>query len=189
MSQQTPSEKKGQPDWIPALDNLYVVKLKEKFKERIIDAKKYGEELTIWISKDVLINLCKDLWEEGFIYLVDIMGIHQPKEKKPFALSYILHNMKTQERIRLKLEIEEGELVPSLTGIWKGANWLEREIFDMFGIIFSNHPNLERILMWEGFEGYPLRKDFPKEGISTGASIYPDEYPEGGGPEEEGKNA
>jgi NADH-quinone oxidoreductase subunit C len=188
MSQQ--SEKKGQPEYLDGMNNPFVQKLKEKFKENIINAKTYGNELTIWISKDILIPLCKDLWEEGFIYLVDIMGIHQPKEEKNFALSYILHNFKNNERVRLKVEIKEGELVPSLTEIWKGANWLEREAFDMFGILFSNHPNLERILMWEGFEGHPLRKDFPLKGINTGASIYPDVYPEGGGPpKKEDKNA
>ncbi len=184
MSQQPPSEKKGQPEWQSAFENKFIIKLKEKFKENILDAKIYGNDLTIWISKEILIPLCKELWEEGFIYLVDIMAIHQPEKAKKFALSYILHNMKNQERIRLKLEINDEEMVPSLVEIWKGANWLEREAYDMFGIIFSNHPNLERILMWEGFEGHPLRKDFPLRGISTGASQYPDIYQEGGGPEE-----
>lgn len=188
MNQQ--SEKKGQLEYLDASNNPLVIKLKEKFKENILDAKTYGNELTIWISKDILIPLCKNLWENNFIYLVDIMGIHQPNKEKNFALSYILHNFKNNERVRLKVEIKEGELVPSLTEIWKGANWLEREAYDMFGILFSNHPNLERILMWEGFEGHPLRKDFPLKGINTGAAIYPDVYPEGGGPpKKEDKNA
>ena len=72
--------------------------------------------------------------------------------------------------------------VPSVTAVWKTANWHERETFDMLGIVFEGHPNLERILMWEGFNGYPLRKDFPIRGIDTGARIYPEVFPAGGGP-------
>lgn len=183
------SEKKGQPEYQNALENPFVLKLKEKFKEGILDAKTYSSELTIWISKDILIPVCKELWEEGFTYLVDIMGIHYPQKEKQFCLSYILHNFKNNERLRLKVEVKEGEPVPTLTEIWKGANWLEREIFDMFGVQFSNHPNLERILMWEGFQGHPLRKDFPLKGIDTGAAIYPDVYPEGVKPPKGGENA
>ena len=80
------------------------------------------------------------------------------------------------------MNVAEGVEVPSVTGVWKVANWMEREVFDMFGVYFSGHPNLERILTWEGFNGHPLRKDFPIEGIDTGAAIYPDVYPPGGGP-------
>ena len=76
-----------------------------------------------------------------------------------------------------------------MTGVWKIANWMEREVFDMFGIYFDGHPNLERILTWEGFNGHPLRKDFPVEGIDTGAAIYPDVYPPGGGPVRAGGEA
>ena len=65
----------------------------------------------------------------------------------------------------------------SVTEVWKTANWMEREVYDLFGIVFENHPSLERILTWEGFNGHPLRKDFPVEGIDTGAAIYPDVYP------------
>jgi hypothetical protein len=72
--------------------------------------------------------------------------------------------------------------VPSVTSVWRTANWHERETFDMMGIQFSGHPNLERILMWDGFNGHPLRKDFPIRGIDTGARIYPEVFPEGGGP-------
>ena len=82
----------------------------------------------------------------------------------------------------MKVRIADGVEVPSVTGVWKVANWMEREVFDMFGIYFGGHPNLERILTWEGFNGHPLRKDFPIEGIDTGAAIYPDVFPPGGGP-------
>ena len=86
------------------------------------------------------------------------------------------------KRLRLKVRVADGDEVPSVTGVWLVANWMEREAFDMFGICFAGHPNLRRILTWEGFNGHPLRKDFPIEGIDTGAAIYPDVYPPGGGP-------
>ena len=76
----------------------------------------------------------------------------------------------------------EGEACLSVTGVWETANWMEREAFDMYGVRFDGHPDLRRILTWDGFQGHPLRKDFPVEGIDTGAAIYPDRYPEGGGP-------
>ena len=81
-----------------------------------------------------------------------------------------------------KSRTDENTPIPSVTSVWKTANWHERETFDMFGIVFDGHPNLERILMWEGFNGHPLRKDFPIRGIDTGARIYPEVFPEGGGP-------
>jgi NADH:ubiquinone oxidoreductase subunit C len=67
--------------------------------------------------------------------------------------------------------------------VWEGANWTEREIYDMFGVRFTDHPDMTRILLWEGFNGHPLRKEFPVEGIDTGAAIYPEYYDEQAGPE------
>jgi NADH-quinone oxidoreductase subunit C len=93
-----------------------------------------------------------------------------------------MHRFSDSRRLRFKLRVADGVEVPTVTGVWKVANWMEREAFDMFGIYFADHPNLERILTWEGFNGHPLRKDFPVEGIDTGAAIYPDVYPPGGGP-------
>ena len=78
--------------------------------------------------------------------------------------------------------MEDGEEVPTVTGVWRGANWCEREAYDMYGIRFTGHPDMTRILLWEGFNGYPLRKDFPIEGIDTGAAIYPEYYQEEAGP-------
>jgi NADH-quinone oxidoreductase subunit C len=72
--------------------------------------------------------------------------------------------------------------VPSVVPIWRGANWPEREVFDMYGLRFADHSDMTRILMWEGFNGHPLRKDFPIEGIDTGAAIYPEYYEESAGP-------
>lgn len=129
---------------------------------------------------DVL-RACKDLL--GYDFLVDLTAVDwQGRAEGRFDVVYWLHRHRDQQRLRLKVAVAEGVEVPSATGVWKTANWMEREVYDLFGLHFAGHPNLERILTWEGFNGHPLRKDFPIEGIDTGAAIYPDVFPPGGGP-------
>lgn len=129
---------------------------------------------------DVL-RACKDLL--GYDFLVDLTAVDwQDRVAGRFDVVYWLHRHRDQRRLRLKVAVADGVEVPSATGVWKTANWMEREVYDLFGLHFSGHPNLERILTWEGFNGHPLRKDFPIEGIDTGAAIYPDVFPPGGGP-------
>jgi NADH-quinone oxidoreductase subunit C len=101
------------------------------------------------------------LHDEGFDYCVDLTAVHYPKNEKPFEIIYILYSFPKNERIRVKITIADGEEVPTATDLWPTADWLEREVFDMFGIVFSGHPNLKRILLPDGWKGYPLRKDYP----------------------------
>jgi NADH-quinone oxidoreductase subunit C len=77
---------------------------------------------------------------------------------------------------------DEATPVPTVSHVWRAANWPEREVYDMYGVRFAGHPDMTRILLWEGFNGYPLRKDFPVEGIDTGSAIYPEYYEETAGP-------
>ncbi|HUU00454.1 MAG TPA: NADH-quinone oxidoreductase subunit C [Myxococcota bacterium] len=91
-------------------------------------------------------------------------GSQRPAER--FSLIYNLYSVSTRTRIFLEIALAEGQAAPSATGHYASANWAEREIYDMFGIKFTRHPDLRRILMWEGFEGHPLRKDFPRHGIN-----------------------
>jgi NADH-quinone oxidoreductase subunit C len=97
----------------------------------------------------------------AFDLLTDIVSIDRLPRTPRFDLLYILLSSKDFTRLIVRLEVDDGQDVPSVTSIWHSANWGEREVFDLMGIKFSNHPDLRRILTWENFEGHPLRKDFP----------------------------
>ena len=152
--------------------------------DAITDAKEFVGEITLSVAKDRIQEVATAFKEDGFNYLVDLTGVDYSKYPgwtgARFAVAYMLYSFAKNARIRLKVFTDE--VVPTVTSVWKTANWHERETFDMMGIRFDGHPNLERILMWEGFNGHPLRKDFPVRGIDTGAAIYPEVFPEGGGP-------
>jgi len=152
--------------------------------DAIVDAKEFAGEITLTVAKDRIRDVAQSFKDDGFTYLVDLAGLDYSKypnwKGERFAVAYMLYSFKKNARIRLKTFTSDA--IPTVTTVWKTANWHERETFDMLGIKFDGHPNLERILMWEGFNGHPLRKDFPVRGIDTGARIYPEVFPEGGGP-------
>jgi len=99
-----------------------------------------------------------------FIVLIDLCGVDYPERSKRFDVVYHLLSMHNNTRIRVKARIGEDQTIPTVTGVYPCADWFEREAFDMYGIVFSGHPDLRRILTDYGFEGYPLRKDFPLTG-------------------------
>ena len=104
---------------------------------------------------------------QRYDYLVDVTAVEYRDRERPLEVVYLLRSLGRKANIRIKVELDpQGELaVDSITPLWTGANWLEREVFDMFGVVFAGHPDLRRILMWETYaEGYPLRKDFPLRG-------------------------
>jgi NADH-quinone oxidoreductase subunit C len=152
--------------------------------DAITAAKEFAGEITLTVDRNRIVAVCRAFKEDGFNYLVDLAGADYskyPSHTGPrFAVSYTLYSFQKNNRVRLKVWTDD--VVPSVSGVWKTANWHERETWDMLGIKFDGHPNLERILMWEGFNGHPLRKDFPIRGVDTGARIYPEVFPEGGGP-------
>jgi NADH-quinone oxidoreductase subunit C len=154
--------------------------------EAVVGAREQVGEITLFVDRDQIVEVCRSFKSDGFVYLVDLAGVDYSKFPNHtglrFGVSYMLYSFQKNARVRLRVWTDESTPVPSVTSVWKTANWHERETFDMFGITFSGHPNLERILMWEGFNGHPLRKDFPIRGIDTGARIYPEVFPEGGGP-------
>ena len=98
--------------------------------------------------------------EDQFDYCVDVTAVHYPKREKQFDVLWILYSFAKNERVRIKTQIGDGEHIPSVAFLWATANWLEREAFDMFGIQFDGHPDLKRILLPDGWKGYPLRKDY-----------------------------
>ncbi|HVT46006.1 MAG TPA: NADH-quinone oxidoreductase subunit C [Thermoanaerobaculia bacterium] len=157
-----------------------------KAGDAIVDAREFAGEITVTIAREKIRETAQLFKDAGFKYLVDLAGVdystYPGHTGERFAVSYHIYSHEKNDRIRLKTWCDDGATVPSVTSVWKTANWHERETFDMFGIVFEGHPNLERILMWEGFNGHPLRKDFPLRGIDTGARIYPEVFPEGGGP-------
>jgi NADH-quinone oxidoreductase subunit C len=154
--------------------------------DAVTGAKEFAGEITLFFDRDRIVEVARAFKDAGFVYLVDLAGVDYskyPAHTGPrFSVSYTLYSFQRNARVRLRVWADDKEPVPSVTSVWRTANWHERETFDMLGIEFSGHPNLERILMWEGFNGFPLRKDFPIRGIDTGARIYPEVFPAGGGP-------
>lgn len=104
----------------------------------------------------------------GFNFLVDLSSVDHYGDDPRFSLVYELFGIESGARVRLRAFVsEESPILPTVSSVWRTADWHEREVYDMMGIEFSGHPNLKRILMWEGFPHYPLRKDFPLEGKET----------------------
>jgi NADH-quinone oxidoreductase subunit C len=127
---------------------------------------KHGE-LTLRTSRDSIVKLLTFLRDDSqcrFETLVDLCACDYPDEKERFEVVYHLLSMRLNQRIRVKLRTDEATAVPSVSDIFPVANWYEREAFDMYGVLFTGHPDLRRILTDYGFEGYPLRKDFPLTG-------------------------
>jgi len=157
----------------------------------VVEAVELAGQVTVVVPLERLIETCRACKDQlHFAFLVDLTAVDwKERPEGRFDVVYWLHRFGDSCRLRLKVRVADGSEVPSVTQVWKVANWMEREAFDMFGIYFGGHPHLERILTWEGFNGHPLRKDFPVQGIDTGAAIYPDVYPPGGGPVKGGEGA
>jgi len=126
-------------------------------------------ELTLDVVASHIADVADFLRADGacrFSTLVDITAVDHPTRERRFEVVYHLLSMYQNHRIRLKIAVGEEDMVPSLVDVYPAANWFEREVFDMFGILFSGHPDLRRILTDYGFRGHPLRKDFPTTGYT-----------------------
>lgn len=129
----------------------------------------YVGELTMLATANGLLDLVKYLRDSPscqFTTLIDITGVDFPEREKRFEVVYHFLSMPQNQRIRVKVQLREDEMIPSLIDLYPTANWFERETFDMYGIVFTGHPDLRRILTDYGFRGYPLRKDFPTTGYT-----------------------
>ncbi len=155
--------------------------IKTQFPEAIPEVHVYAGEHTAFIGREFLLEVCRYLKESlGFSYLVDLAGIDQFQEDAPrYEVYYCFVNIETNRRLRLKVRLEEDDaVIPSLTGLFKAADWNERECYDMLGIRFDGHPDLRRMYMPEDFEYHPQRKEFPLLGI-PGSLPLPPRTPEG----------
>ena len=135
--------------------------VKEQFADRVTEASTYLGQNFFVVKPDSAIPLIEFLkLEADFDYLVDITAVDWPKRAERFDLVYILYSFSRNERVRIKTAIAETYQPHTTVGVHLTANWLEREVFDMYGIQFAGHPDLRRILMPEDWQGYPLRKDY-----------------------------
>jgi len=143
-------------------DNL-LQRLKEKFSEGIVSGQSFLNQPTYTVSVDCLYDVMvelKDSDDLDFDYLIDLTALDYLGDEQRFCMVYHLYSYKHDRLIRIKARISEEEVVPSVTSVWKTADWMEREVYDMFGIGFSGHENLKRILLPDDWHGHPLRKDY-----------------------------
>jgi NADH-quinone oxidoreductase subunit C len=135
-------------------------------KFKVLKKTEFRGETTLHVERTAIRELaafCKD--ELGFTYLVDVSGVDHFGEEPRFEVVYELYQFEAGQHLRLKISVSEDELeVPTVSDVWATADWHEREAYDMYGIKFTGHPEMTRILMWEGYPFYPLRKDFPLAG-------------------------
>ena len=147
------------------LEKLVNSELASKIQKSIIE----HEELFFEINQNDLVEVIQFLKSNDkckFRQLIDIAGVDYPEDEKRFQLIYLLLSHEYNSRIKVKIQFDINQIIESITKIFPSANWMEREVFDMYGISFKDHPDLRRILTDYGFEGHPLRKDFPLTGHS-----------------------
>ena len=139
--------------------------LREELGDAIESARTVQGELTLQVRREEIARVCAALRERhGFTRLVDLCGVDHPGRTPRFEVVYHVCDPAAGRRMRLKITAGEDTPIPSVTGVWRAADWPEREVWDLFGVRFEGHPGLSRLLLWEGFDGHPLRKDFPVEG-------------------------
>ena len=167
-----PVKKKEEgPKPVDASNHPTVKKLKSRFDSAVIEAVEFLGQLSIRIEPPRIVEVCDFLKrdvETPFNYLSDLTCVHFPlRTETPLEVVYNLYSIPANERVRLKVSITEQTGVESVTSVWPAANWMEREVYDLFGVTFRNHPDLRRLLLPPDWEGYPLRKDYPLEFIEN----------------------
>jgi NADH-quinone oxidoreductase subunit C len=143
-----------------------VDKLKAKFGETVLAVSEFRGETTVVVKKEEIVAVCTFLKGElGFNFLTDLCSIDYLGQAPRFMMVYQLYNIGTHKRLRIKAAVEESDArIDTVSGVWATANWLERECYDLMGIVFNNHPDPRRILMPDDWVGHPLRKDYPVQG-------------------------
>jgi NADH-quinone oxidoreductase subunit C len=151
------------------MKDLMVRKLQEHFPDSIEATNDFRGDLTVQVKKNDIVKVAefiKNDPELSFDLIIDLLGVDMYRPDGRFEVVYIIYSIKNKTYLRLKVLVDESDcVVPTVTGVWAGANWHERETYDMFGVKFSGHPDLRRMYMPEEYEYHPLRKDFPLMGI------------------------
>ena len=140
--------------------------IKENFASDILEVHSFRDDQTITVKRERMLDIFKFIRDDSRLlmnFLMDVTAVDYMKKKPTrFEMVYHLYSLKHNHRVRIKIPVDESDcVVDSLVPLWMGANWFEREVWDLYGIKFRNHPNLRRILLYEGFKGHPLRKDYP----------------------------
>ena len=151
--------------------NPYAIELREQFGDYILEATEFISQLSVRVDKSSIVDVCRflrDLKASPFNYLSDLTCVHRPEQvEAPFEIVYNLYSIPANERIRLKVATDDSTGVDSVCEVWPAANWMEREVYDLFGVNFNNHPDLRRILLPPDWEGHPLRKDYDLEFVEN----------------------
>ena len=165
--------------------------LKQKFQQEFV-FKKLLNANVLYLKAEELIPVLQHLKEQCFFdFLICISGVHYPQKEKIFEVCYELLSSKDMTRLRIKISLNEEDQIPTAQFVYPTADWFEREIYDMYGLKFRNHPNMKRILTHHQFKGYPLRKDYPadlQQHLSESLEFCMDNEPDGKPPNDEGKN-
>jgi len=127
----------------------------------VVEQAQFREEITLVVAPEQILESLQAARETGFVVLSDLTAVDRHPAEPRFEVVYHLTAMQPAARVRVKVRLAAGQTVPSATALWPAANWLEREVYDLFGIRFDGHPDLRRILLPDDWEGHPLRKDYP----------------------------
>src|SRR6185436_17495690 len=146
-------------------------KLKGRFAGAMSEPLEFLGQVVVRVAAASIVEVCtflRDDQDARFNYLSDLTCVHYPmRAEAPLEIVYNLYSIPRNERVRLKVSLAEGARVESVTAVWPTANWMEREVFDLFGVMFTSHPDLRRILLPPDWEGHPLRKEYPLEFIEN----------------------
>lgn len=151
---------------------LVVQRLRDRFSEAIEDVSEFRGETTVRVNRESIVDVCQFLRDDpelAFNFIRDVTAVDYLGRLPRFDVVYHLFSIPSKLALRLKVGVEDGQPVDSVTGIWPGAGWMEDETYDMFGIVFTGHPDLRRILMPEDWDGHPFRKDYPLRGYEGAA--------------------
>jgi len=168
LPDRVPSFEEGKKSALAAAEAV-----KARFGDAVLEHTRFRDEETLLVATDRLVEIAtflKSDADHAFNFLVDVMASHWLEAAYEYQVSYVICSMKNNALLRLEVRVgaDHGpNLVPTLSGVWATANWQEREEWDKVGVVFDGHPNLKRILLPDDWEGHPLRKDYPVEGIGA----------------------